>query len=475
MLHLLLLRPTGTDLAAQLARASFAREHPFTPVDLSWYAGVHPYGYSVLSPYVMALLGVALTGLLAAVAGAVLLARLLRDTAHPAAGAFLGAFFSVADVVSGRTTFALGAVFALAALLVLPRRAPAVGLAVVTGLFSPVAAAFLGLAAAVLVLRRLPGGWTLGIAAALPVLALGLLFPSGGLQPYEVGSAPYAVVAGLVLALLTHSPLLRLGGLVYALSAAFLLLSPDPFGSNILRLGLLLAAPLVVATATEHWRVVLPVVVVLVWWQCGPPYADVRAKPPPSFTALNSVLTSMGVHRVEVVPLRDHGEAAEVAPVVPLARGWSRQIDTARNPLFYRPGLGAGEFRQWLLDNSVGAVALALDKRVDRGGKPERSLLLIGRVRDLQPVWSGDGWRVWRFTAARPVVGGPVQVVRTTRAAMTLRSPSRAYVPLEIRWSHWLSVSGPACVERNGDDTRIRFRGPGTAVVSSSLSPHGHC
>jgi hypothetical protein len=477
ILHLLLLRPTGTDLSAQLARASFARDHPFTPVDLSWYGGMHPYGYSVLSPYVMALLGVAVAGLLAAIAGAILLARLLRNTAHPTAGAYIGAFFSVADVVCGRTTFALGAVAALAALLVLPRRVPAAVLGIVTGLFSPVAAAFLGLAAVVLVLRRLPGGWTLGTAVAVPVAALGFLFPTGGWQPYEVSSAPYAVVAGLVLALLTHSPTLRLGGLVYALAAAFLLLSPDPFGSNILRLGLLLAAPLVVATATEHWRVVLPVVAVLVWWQVQPPYADIRAKAPPSFEALNRALVSMDVKRVEVVPPRDHGEASAVAPVVPLARGWSRQVDTARNPLFYRSSLSAGEFRQWLVDNAVDAVALAPAARADRGGRRERSLLLIadGSVRDLHRVWVQDGWIVWRFGAARPVAGAPVEVVETARTAVTLRAPGPAYVPVAVRWSRWLSVSGPACVERHGDGTRVRFRGAGRAVLSSSLRPRGHC
>jgi hypothetical protein len=475
ILHLVLLRPTGTDLSAQLARATFARDHPFTPVDLSWYAGIHPYGYSVLSPYVMAVLGVALSGLIAAVAGAVLLARLMRHTAHPAAGAYTGAFFSVADVVSGRTTFALGAAVALGALLVLPRLVPAAVLAVLTGLFSPVAAAFLGLAAAVLVLNRMRGGWTVGVATALPVAALGFLFPSGGLQPYEVGSAPYAVVAGLVLALLTHSHVLRVGALMYALAAAFLLLSPDPFGSNILRLGLLLAAPLVLATATEHWRVVIPVAAVLVWWQVQPPYADIRAKAPPSFSALNDALVDLDVKRVEVVPLRDHGEAAYVAPVVPLARGWSRQIDTARNTLFYRRGLSASDFRQWLIDNRVDAVALAPEWRADGGGRRERSLLLIGSVRDLQRVWSGDGWIVWRFRAAKPIAGAPVEVLDTDRTTITLRSADAAYVSLAVRWSRWLSMSGPACLERRGDMARVRFSGPGTAVLSSSLKPEGHC
>ncbi len=474
-LHLLLLPPTGTDLAAQVARASFARAHPLTPVDLSWYGGVHPYGYSVLAPYLMAVLGVALSGALAAVGAAALLARLLRRTAHPAAGAYLGAVFAVADVISGRTTFALGAVAALAALLALRRLPLSLGFAVLTALLSPVAAAFLGLAAAVLVLRRLRGGWTLGFGAALPVLALGLLFPSGGLQPYEVGSAPYAVVAGLVLALLTHSSSLRLGALIYAVVAAVLLLSPDPFGSNILRLGLLLAAPLLIATATEHWRIVAPALAILLFWQVQPPYADLRAKQPPAFGPLVAQLQTLGVKRVEVVPLRDHGEAAYVAPHVPLARGWSRQIDTARNPLFYQPGLSATDFRAWLDDNAVDAVALAPESRADGGGRKERSLLLVGQVQGLQRIWSSDDWIIWRVAGARSLTPVPVHVDATDRTSVRLTSSRPAYVPLQVRWSRWLSVTGPACLERAGGTTRIRFRAAGHAVVTSSLLPQGHC
>ena len=476
-LHLLLRPRTGTDIAAQIARASFADAHPFTPVDLSWYSGVHPYGYSLLAPYVMAFVGIGLTGWLAAIAGAALLGRLLRDTAHPFAGSALGGFFAVANVVSGRTSFALGAVAALAALVLLPRRVPAGVAAVLSALLSPVAAAFLGLAAAVLVLRRLRGGWTLGLCASLPVAALGLLFPSGGVQPYEAASAPYAVVAGLVLAALTHSPALRLGGLLYALAAGLLVLLSDPFGSNILRLGLLLAAPLVVATATEHWRLVAPVTAALVLWQVQPPYADLRAKRPPSFVALNRALLDLDVKRVEVVPLRDHGEAAFVAPVVPLARGWSRQIDTARNPLFYRGGLDAREYARWLRDNGVDAVALGPSARADSGGRAERALLLIGSVEGLVRVWSDDTWTLWRYVPAEAVAGPPTEVLDTDRTTVTVRSAGPVEVPLKVRWSRWLSVTGPACVERDGDGTRLRFSAAGTAVVGSrlSLSPPGQC
>ena len=476
-LHLLVRPRTGTDIAAQIARASFAEKFPLVPVDLSWYGGIHPYGYSALAPYVMAVVGIGLTGLLAAVAAAMLLARLLRNTAHPYAGAALGGFFAVANVVSGRTTFALGAVAALAALVLLPRRRAAAVAAVLSGLFSPVAAAFLGLAAAVLVLRRRPGGWTIGLAASLPVAVLGVLFASGGVQPYRPDSALAAVLAGLVLAALTHSPSLRLGGLLYAGAAGVLVLASDPFGSNVLRLGLLLAAPLVVATATDHWRVIAPITAALMFWQVQPMLADLQADRPPSFVALNRALMDLEVKRVEVVPLRDHGEAAFVAPVVPIARGWSRQIDTKRNPLFYAGALSARDYEQWLRVNGVDAVVLGPSAQADGGGQAERALLLIGSVRGLEVVWSNDQWTVWRFTASEPLAGAPVVVLATDQVSIRLRSPAAADVPLKVRWSRWLSVSGPACLERDGDNTRVRFSGPGEAVVSSALSlrPVGHC
>ena len=425
----------------------------------------------------MAAIGVGFTGLIAAVAAAVLLARLLKNTPHPEAGAYSGAVFCVADVVSGRTTFAVAAVFALAALIVLPRRVPATVLAVLTALSSPVAAAFLGLAAASLVLRRKPGGFAVGLGSAVPVGILGWLFPSGGIQPYEYASAPYAVVAGLLLALLTHSWSIRVGALMYTLASSFLLLSPDPFGSNILRLGLLLAAPLVLATATEHWKIVVPIAVLLAYWQLQPPYADLRAKAPPPFRPVTRELIALHAKRVEVVPLRDHGEASHIALKVPLARGWSRQVDTGRNVLFYQGALSAEEYRQWLIDNAVDYVALSPNAHPDRAGRSERALLLVGKVKDLQRVWSDNDWVVWRFTKARPIASKPVEVLGTDRTTITLYSPKPAYVDLVVRWSRWLSVNGPACLEKHGSWTRIRFSHAGPATVSSRLAfrPHGHC
>ena len=453
-LHLLLRPRTGTDIAAQIARASFAQAHPLTPVDLSWYAGVHPWGYSLLAPYVMAGVGVGLSGLLAAVAAAVLLARLLRDERAPGRGrGARGAVFAVADVVSGRTSFALGAVAALAALVLLPRRVPgdrrrrAVGAAQPGGGGLPRP----GRRGA----RPAPAAGRLehGLGASVPVALLGWLFPSGGVQPYEAGSAPYAVLAGLVLAVADRARR-RCGSAgcstrwppgcscwcrtrSAATSCGSGCCSPDRWCSRPRPTGC-------------GWSA--PVTALLVLWQVQPTWADLREPRSPSFVALNRALLDLDVKRVEVVPLRDHGEAAYVAPVVPLARGWSRQVDTDRNPLFYAGPLDAGEYERWLRDNAVDAVALGPSARADGGGRQERALLLVG-----ERARAGAGV-VRRLVAGLAVRRRPSRWPgrRSRCSTPTARrcgcAPTgRRRCELRVHWSRWLSVTGPACVERDGD------------------------
>src|SRR4029453_10402702 len=89
----LLALPMGRDLSAQLAHARLAESHWPVLLDLRWYGGFNPLGYSVLSPPVMALLGVRLTTALAYVATVVIFAALLKRTAvpRPVAGAITGA------------------------------------------------------------------------------------------------------------------------------------------------------------------------------------------------------------------------------------------------------------------------------------------------------------------------------------------------------------------------------------------------
>ena len=212
------------------------------------------------------------------------------------------------------------------------------------------------------------------------------------------------------------------------------------------------------------------------WRRSAPP-----TSPPPPFSALNAALLERGVQRVEVVPLRDHGEAAYVAPVVPLARGWSRQIDTDRNPLFYEGVLQPGEYAAWLRDNAVDAVALARSSPVDFSGVAERVLLRRGSIDGLERVWRDEHWTVWRYSPAASDGSASaepsLQVSDTDRASVTVRSEGPTSGHLAVRWSRWLSVTGPACIEQDGLRTRVRFTRAGTAVVSSALRfrPVGHC
>jgi hypothetical protein len=117
----LVVAPMGRDLSAQLAHAQLAALHWPALLDLRWYGGFDPLGYSVLSPPVMALLGVRFTTALAYVASVALLAALLKITAvaRPVAGALTGAVCLTGDLVVTRTTFALGLALALGAVLVL--------------------------------------------------------------------------------------------------------------------------------------------------------------------------------------------------------------------------------------------------------------------------------------------------------------------------------------------------------------------
>src|SRR5438270_9181833 len=109
-LAMLLAPATGTDLSAQQARAAFAAAHPGAAVDLRWYAGVLPAAYSVTAPYVEAVLGARLTGILAAMVAAPLLALLLTRwrVRRPVLASVWGALALAANMVSGRTAFALG-------------------------------------------------------------------------------------------------------------------------------------------------------------------------------------------------------------------------------------------------------------------------------------------------------------------------------------------------------------------------------
>jgi hypothetical protein len=152
----LLAAPMGRDLSAQLAHAQLVELAWPAVLDLRWYGGFDPLGYSVLSPPVMALLGVRLTTALAYVVSVVLFAALMKVTAvtRPVAGAITATVCLTGNLVITPTTFALGLAVGLGALVALASGRPRVTpvLSVLAALFSPVAGLFLGVAGGALFL-----------------------------------------------------------------------------------------------------------------------------------------------------------------------------------------------------------------------------------------------------------------------------------------------------------------------------------
>ncbi|GLW32347.1 hypothetical protein [Actinoplanes regularis] len=491
----------GSDLAAQVARAGFFAEHGWTPIDLRWYAGVDQFGYSLVSQPVMALLGVRVTGVVALVAGAVLLAALFRRTGATRLwlAAPLGVVGLAGNLVSGRVTYGLGVCIALAALLALtflPRRSAAVAAALLAALASatsPVVGLFLGLAGAALLLSGLGRGWprdgaARGLLVAGPAALLiglnALLFGDGGWMNISRTDTLHAVVTGLVVAALVPVRPIRIGALLSSAGVLAAALIHTPVGLNATRLAVMFALPVLAAYLRIPVRagkapLTLGVLVFVAWWQPPVVSADLRdignpTADPGYFRPLTTILATRGLTgRVEIPPTRDYWEAALMGDV-PLARGWLRQADIDRNPLFFTtvPGaagtgvaLTADSYREWLAEQAVQFVAVP-DAELSWPGRAEVELVTAG-LPYLELVWTGPHWRLYAVADPRPIVAAPATLIRQTAAAITWTAPAAGEVRVRVRWYRWLTASGGATVHRDGDWTVVRVPGPGRYTLSS--------
>jgi hypothetical protein len=499
----LLAPPLGTDLSAQVARADFLRDAGFAAVDLRWYGGTVQYGYSLVAPAVMAVVGERLTGALAAVVSAVAFAALLRRTGaiRPLLGGVLGAACFFGNLASGRITFALGVAFGLLGLLALtyPARfrlvAAAAGV-VLAGATSPVAGLFAGLAGVALALgvadRRVDGAVVAG-AAALPLAATALLSDAGGWMNIAVGDTVRAALTGVVVALVVPRRAVRIGAVLSALGVATALAVHTPVGLNATRLASMFALPVAAAYAPLPARLGgagrgarraagIAGLLALTLWQPPVLHGDLRAAGDPTasrryFAPLLAELKARHpAGRVEVLPTRNYWEAAHVARDVYLARGWLRQTDLARNPLFFDGSLTGSTYEAWLRDNGVSHVALP-DAPLSWVGRAEAALVR-GGLPYLTQVWRGPNWTLYEVTGRPSIVEGAT-LVSTRADALTIDVPAAGEVLVRIRHSRWLAVSGPAGAQPSrarlaggpGGWTVLRAPAPGRYTIGDVTAP----
>ncbi|MEU2722145.1 MFS transporter [Streptomyces smyrnaeus] len=483
VLHLLwlwFLASGGGDLAAQDAWAEFAGEHPGSAYNLAWYGGLHPFSYSVISPYLMAVIGVRTTLIISGVLSAGLLSLLLaRTVPKPLLPSLWGAFAFACNAASGRVTFALGVLFGLGAVAVVwtwparwrggrasrparyTRAALAILLAALATAASPVAGLFLEVVAASLLLARRPAAM---FAVALPppavVACSALLFPFTGVQPMPFVSLIFPVLGAVAVVLLVPKTWMavRVGGAIYALGIVLTWAIPSQVGSNVERLGLLFggvallaAVPIAVGHGWQPWKsrrglAMALALLVTFGWQIGKPTWDVLHTTPdtnwsrelkPLLAQLKKVDADRA--RVEVVPVNSHREASALAPYVNLARGWNRQADLERNPLFYEENLSPERYHAWLRRWAVHYVVLPADPPDIAGGVAEAKLVGQGQPY-LEEIWSDESWRLFRVKDPVPLVDSSASVERADAESVTVRVRESGRVLVRVPYSPWLGL-----------------------------------
>lgn len=482
-------QPPVSDLAAQRFRSMLVEEHGLLVWNGLWYAGHHLPGYSVLVPPLAALLSPALVGAAGAVGFAAAFERLAAAVFSPA-GARVAALWAAAGsatmLLSGRLTFAAGAGLGAAAVLCAARgrTGAAVALAAATSLASPVAGAFVGLGAlAWLVVERRAAPVLLGAAAVLPAAAVALAFPEAGTFPFVATSAIPAIAAALLVAavLPAERRVLRAGAVLYVLLLAGAAVIPSPMGGNAVRLGTLVAGPVVAGALWPHRRTaVLLAAPVLLWWQWGTAVDDVvratgddyarAATYRPLLAAIREHAPG-GPHRVEVPFTDGHWESLHLGRHVPLARGWLRQTDRDVNRLFYEDRdlpLDGARYRRWLDANAVALVALPLGA-LDYSAAREADLVRAGAP-GLREVWRDDRWRLFAVEDPAPLASGAARATAMGVDHVDLRFARPGAALVRVRWTPYWRAGG-ACVSRAGAWTRVTARRAGPVRLRVDVAP----
>ncbi|MGH9133252.1 MAG: hypothetical protein ACRDZZ_04890 [Ilumatobacteraceae bacterium] len=458
----------GNDYPAQIYHTDFVRELGEV-FNLQWFAGHHVAGYGVLLAPVAAVLGIGVTGIVSALVSSWAFDRLVVGLPGRRLAAWWFGVGTLVNLLIGRLTFALGLALGLCALLALRRGHYALALVLTsaTMLGSPVAGTFLALAMAAWTLDDLPGrlwrGIGLGAACFGPYLVMLRLFPSGGWFPYPGQS--FVIGLGISVLLLVFVPrqyrLIRIAVGLHIVAAVATMTLQTAMGGNINRLSMFFAGPILAAvTPIDRRKLVALVALPLLYWQWSPSFDAVVAAPAdrsrtaeyyaPLVSVLDDAADVHGPVRVEIVPTLRHWEVAEVAPEIPIARGWWRQLDIDYNPLFYDGTLDAASYRAWLDREAVTYVAVPRGE-LDHAGVDEGDLIAGGLdYLALHRVLAD--WTVYEVVDPQPIVAGPATLVEYGVDDLVIHVEQPGTLHVAVRSSpHWKLTGNAGCLAESDD------------------------
>ncbi|MFJ9753100.1 hypothetical protein [Streptomyces chartreusis] len=224
-------------------------------------------------------------------------------------------------------------------------------------------------------------------------------------------------------------------------------------GSNITRLALLFAG--VVFAAAISWSkprsrqrfVLCAALLAVTGWQVGHTVGDqLRTSAAASWNhdQLEPLLNQLqqldaARARVEVVPPASHRESSAIALRYNLARGWNRQADGERNPLFYDGTLTPESYRSWLERWAVRYVVLPRHDRLDPAATKEAKIVESGQPY-LKEIWTNTHWKLYAVEDPVPLAEKPAMIKSATAAELTVIMPSAGTVLLRIPYSPWLAL-----------------------------------
>ena len=484
----------GSDIPAQLYRVDLFRSSGFVLWDNHWYAGHYLLSYSALFPPFGAAIGIYGAAAVAAAAAAWAVDQLLRDAlgarSFVAAAAFAVAL--VVPVAIGQLPFLCGEAAGLVALVSLRHhyRLLAVIFAVVCTLFSPVAGVFFLIVMAATAItehgihRR--AAIQVAAAAALPLVISAAVFPDPGTFPYS--GAAFATTVGTAAAIWLVAPrewrALRVGVVIYGVIAIGDFVVPNSLGGNYPRLALALSPALVLASTTlprRRWVAFLALPLLVWQWSPALPAFSSASGAASSHTScyqpVVAYLKAQPLGRVEIPFTLAHWETAYVAPQVPLARGWERQLDIADNPIFYASTrLTASTYQRWLIDQGVTWVALP-DAPLDYSSRAEGALLHADAVPNLHEVWHNSHWTVWRVGGSPGIASPPAHLVSLGASDFVVDAPTAGRITIRVHFTpSWDITSGHACVQPTNDGwTELIVRKPGRIEVDATLASGSTC
>jgi hypothetical protein len=460
--------PHTADLAGQTARAELFDRSGWVPYWTGWYGGLPTTSYSLTTPPLLGWFGAVWLGAIAIVASSLVAVPLLRSARRPAAGAQFVVIVATLDVISGRTTFAVGVVAALATLLVMERGhgLAAVASAALTTATSPVAGFLLLVVAVALFVvdsgrRRRTFGVAAAIVAALAVIAW-LSPDGGGYEPLTRTSLLIAVATALIAVVAPVGRRVRMVALVCIAMLVAVFWVHSAIGANATRIAILGTAPAVVAASRGR--------VTMIFWAALAmllPLAQLHndlsargdADTTRAFTAplAHAIASDASLHgyRLEVVDTTTHWPSTYLLPSVAIARGWQRQIDEDRNPLFYgRAPLDASTYRSFLDRNAVGAVAVPRGVDLDYGATDEADLIADG-LPYLHSVWSNTNWTLYAVDQPLPIVPSPLVLDSLTDTGLRFLVSNPGRFIVRLRYSPYLTVSGGTVSKAANGDTAV--------------------